>query len=58
MNHAPWRGDSSFAHWDFGHLVLFRVSDFDIRIYKSLEKLSGAFLGFLRGAKVLRFVDV
>jgi hypothetical protein len=26
-----------FGHWDFGHLVLFRISDFDIRILNSLS---------------------
>ncbi len=28
--------DKGFGRWDFGHLVLFRISDFDIRILNSL----------------------
>jgi len=26
-----------FGHWNFGHLVLFRISDFDIRILDLLS---------------------
>ncbi len=29
--------ERGFGHWDFGHLVLFRISDFDIRILNSLS---------------------
>jgi len=41
---------SSFGPCDFGHLVLFRISDFDIRILNSLSltisasPFSGAFI--------------
>jgi hypothetical protein len=31
---------SGFGHWDFGHLVLFRISDFDIRILKKEKTIS------------------
>ncbi len=29
--------DKGFGHWDFGHLLLFRISDFDIRILNPLS---------------------